>query len=65
MNQAVSFWIDTAMRIFTAGATTAVAIYVALIGKRQWKNNQEKLRLDLYEHRFGIYQGYWNTIGRC
>ncbi len=56
MNSGVSFWIDTALRAMTAVAATAIAFYVALISKRQWKNNQEKLRLDLYQHRFRIYQ---------
>jgi hypothetical protein len=56
MNPAANFWIDATMRALTTIATIAVAGYVALISKRQWKNNQEKLRLDLYQHRFGIYQ---------
>jgi hypothetical protein len=66
MNQAVSFWGDFVLKAITAVATTAVAFYIALISKRQWKNNQEKLRLDLYQRRFDIYlrvlDYYWALL---
>jgi hypothetical protein len=39
----------------TAFATTIIALFVACIGYRQWKTNQEKLRLDLYNRRFDIF----------
>jgi hypothetical protein len=55
MNPAISFWVDSILKAITALAATAVAFYVALISKRQWKTNQEKLRLDLYQRRFEIY----------
>lgn len=48
-------WIDLIWKLVTAVATTSVAIYVALISKRQLLTNQEKLRLDLYNRRFEIY----------
>ena len=50
----VSFWIDLILRVVTAGAAF-VALYVALISKRQWRTNQEKFRFDLYQRRFEIY----------
>lgn len=63
MSPIVSFWTDAVPRTLTALATTVVAIYVALISKRQLRNNQEKLRLDLYQRRFEIYarvlEYYW------
>lgn len=46
---------NVALTAISAGTTTTVAIYVAKISRRQWKTNQEKLRLDLYNHRFDIY----------
>jgi len=51
----VGFWTDLALRAVTACAATSVAFYVARISKLQWRTNQEKLRLDLYERRFEIY----------
>lgn len=42
-------------QVVTALATTAIAVFVAWIGYRQWKTNQEKLRLDLYNRRFDIF----------
>ena len=47
--------LDLALKAVTAVATTIVACYVALISRRQWLTNQEKLRLDLYDRRFKIY----------
>ncbi len=55
MSPLANFWIDAILRVVTAAAATAVAIYVAKISRRQWKTNQEKLRLDLYQRRFDIY----------
>jgi len=55
MNTCVAPWIDIGLKVLTAVAATTVAAYVARISWRQWKNNQEKLRLDLYERRFDIY----------
>jgi len=54
MSSMVSFWIDLTLRVVTAGAAF-VALYVALINRRQWRTNQEKLRFDLYQRRFDIY----------
>jgi hypothetical protein len=54
MSEMVSFWIDLTLRVVTAGAAF-VALYVALINKRQWLTNQEKFRFDLYQRRFEIY----------
>lgn len=53
--QPVSPWINVFLTALSAGTTTAVAIYVAKISKRQWRTNHEKLRLDLYVRRFDIY----------
>lgn len=50
----VSFWIDLTLRVVTAGAAF-VALYVALINRRQWRTNQEKFRFNLYQRRFEIY----------
>ncbi len=55
MNAQITEWVDIGLRVVTASAATAVAIYVAQISRRQWKTNQEKLRLDLYQRRFEIY----------
>ena len=55
MQSNIQFWIDVVLRILTAGAATIVAFYVAQISKRQWKTNQEKLRLDLFQRRFDIF----------
>ncbi len=55
MNSTLSFWADIILRAITAAAATAVACYVAVISKRQWKTNQEKLRLDLFQRRFDIF----------
>jgi hypothetical protein len=66
MNLAISFWVDSILKVITAMAATAVAFYVALISKRQWETNQEKLRLDLYQRRFEIYlrvlDYYWALL---
>jgi hypothetical protein len=48
-------WIDPSLKVVTAIATTTVALCVARISWRQWFTNKEKLRLDLYEKRFGVY----------
>lgn len=54
MSAMVSFWIDLTLRVVTAGAAF-VALYVALINRRQWRTNQDKFRFDLYQRRFEIY----------
>lgn len=53
--QPMNFWAG-ASQILTAFATIGIAWYVALISKRQWQTNREKLRLDLYQRRFDIYR---------
>jgi hypothetical protein len=55
MNECIAPWVDIGLKVVTAAAATTVAAYVARISCLQWKNNQEKLRLDLYERRFAIY----------
>lgn len=54
MSSVVNFWIDLTLRIVTAGAAF-VALYVALINRRQWQTNRQKFRFDLYQRRFEIY----------
>lgn len=39
--------------------TGVVAIFLAYVAYQQWKTNQNKLRLDLYNRRFEVYS---NTI---
>jgi hypothetical protein len=54
-----SNWIDglkTLVPLLASITTTAIAVIVAIISHRQWKTNQEKLRLDLYNRRFEIYR---------
>jgi hypothetical protein len=48
-------WFAVAISAISAVSTTIVAVYVAVISRRQWKTNQEKLRFDLYDSRFEIY----------
>ncbi|MGD0522125.1 MAG: hypothetical protein ABSA48_12780 [Terracidiphilus sp.] len=48
-------WVNVVSEAIFACATTIVAIYVAIISRRQWKTNHEKFRLDLYSRRFEIY----------
>jgi hypothetical protein len=36
-------------------ATIVIAVYVAVIGTRQWFTARDKLRFDLYNRRFEIY----------
>ncbi len=55
MNPSLTFWADIVLRVITATAATVVAAYVAIISKRQWKTNQEKLRLDLFQRRYDIF----------
>ena len=50
-------------RATTAIATIIIAVYVATISRRQWRTNQEKLRLDLYERRFDIYMRVFDFHG--
>jgi hypothetical protein len=39
----------------TSIVTAIIAVVVAIFSGRQWKVNQEKLRLDRYNRRFGIH----------
>ncbi len=55
MNSSLGFWADISLRAVTATAATVVATYVAIISRRQWTTNQEKLRLDLFQRRFDIF----------
>jgi hypothetical protein len=48
--------IDLAVKAITGIATVTIAVYVAKISKRQADTATEKLRLDLYEHRYAIYR---------
>jgi hypothetical protein len=48
-------WFAVAISAISAGSTIVVAAYVAVISRRQWQTNHDKLRLDLYDRRFGIY----------
>ena len=49
-------WIAAITSVMTSAATASIAWVVAVISRRQWKTNQEKLRLDLYNRRFEIYR---------
>jgi hypothetical protein len=48
--------LELAVKGITGVAATTIAIYVAKISKRQADTAREKLRLDLYEHRYAIYK---------
>jgi hypothetical protein len=48
-------WFAVAISVISAVSTTTVAAYVAVISRRQWQTNNDKLRLDLYDRRFQIY----------
>src|SRR5882724_1578744 len=48
--------IELLVKVLSAIATTVIAVFVAMITRRQWKTNQEKLRLDLYSRRYNIYE---------
>jgi hypothetical protein len=66
MGASIISWVDFTTKTITALSTVIVAVYVAIISKRQWMNNQEKLRLDLYQRRFEIYlrviDYYWALL---
>lgn len=49
-------WIDYVAAILPV----CVAAYAVWVATRQWKTNSEKLRLDLYERRFHIYEATLN-----
>jgi hypothetical protein len=53
-------WFAVVISAISAVSTTIVAGYVAVISRRQWKTNQEKLRFDLYDRRFEIYLAVLN-----
>jgi hypothetical protein len=44
---------DETLKVIAALATAIVAVYVAWLGTMQWKTAREKLRLDVYDRRFG------------
>lgn len=48
------------MQITIAVVTAAIALIVAVISWQQWKVNRERLRLELYDRRFGIYVAVLN-----
>jgi hypothetical protein len=52
-------WFDYVVAIGPPLVTGVVTIFLAYIAYQQWKTNQEKLRLDLYNRRFEVYS---NTI---
>lgn len=41
--------------LITALPTILISAYVAWIAYQQYRTNREKLRLDLYDRRFGVY----------
>lgn len=43
------------MQITIASVTAAIALIVAVISWQQWMVNRERLRLELYDRRFGVY----------
>lgn len=53
--EAPNLWFAVAISAISAVSTITVAAYVAVISRRQWQTNQEKLRFDLYDRRFEIY----------
>jgi hypothetical protein len=53
-------WFAVAISAISAVSTTIVAAYVAVISRRQWQTNNDKLRLDLYNRRFEIYLAVLN-----
>jgi hypothetical protein len=55
MEFCLSFWTRLALRFAVPAATVLVAAFVALITFFQWRTNRQKLRLDLYQHRFEVY----------
>lgn len=50
------------IQIFSALLTPVIAITVAVIGYLQWRTNQNKLKLDLFEKRYAIYEGIKDFI---
>lgn len=48
-------WFHVGLKIIQPLATPFIAACVAVIGLNQWKDNREKLRLDLFNRRFDIY----------
>jgi hypothetical protein len=52
----INEWIPPGLQALTAIAATIVAIFVARISRLKWLTAREKLRLDLYERRFVIYE---------
>lgn len=43
--------------------TPTVAVFAVVIGYRQWRTAQNKLKLDLFEKRLKIYEALRNSIG--
>jgi hypothetical protein len=46
------WWVEEVEKVVTPLATVLVACYVSQISKRQLRQAEEKLRLDLYNRRF-------------
>jgi hypothetical protein len=48
----------------SALATPAIALLTGLIAYRQWKTGQDKLKLDLFDRRFALYEKARELLAR-
>jgi hypothetical protein len=50
---------EFSISVFTPLLTPLIALIASYIAIQQWRTNKEKLRLDLYDKRFAVYE---NTL---
>lgn len=55
MSSSMISWANTTLGLAVPALTVLIGATVALVAYHQWKTNREKLRFDLYQHRFEIY----------
>jgi hypothetical protein len=48
--------IDLVVKILSALLTPLIALIAAYIAWQQWKTNERKLKLDLYDRRYEVYE---------
>jgi hypothetical protein len=49
-------------QVLSALLTPTIAVIVAIIAYRQWKTAQNRLKLDLFDRRFAVYDAARNLL---
>ena len=62
MNQ-LPFWVQYVEVLGPSFIALVASLFVSYIAYRQWRTGQYRLRLDMFEKRYGVYEAIRSLIG--